>query len=130
MGHFVSQTTLGVKRPMSLVVEERSSSDQISNFEVDLSEDVTGLVPLQIFKGIIDESHPPSIFPREKSREDLGFLRRPIGPSRLSPKGALTLCKRSLHMETLHLCDSLPNKYRIRQYLIWEVNVKNVKSMV
>ena len=52
MGHFVSQTTLGVKRPMSLVVEERSSSDQISNFEVDLSEDVTGLVPLQIFKGI------------------------------------------------------------------------------
>jgi len=38
----------------------------------------------------------------EKSREDLGFLRRPYGPSRLSPKGALTLCKRSLHMETLH----------------------------
>ena len=82
MGHDVSQTTLEAELPLSLVVEELRSSDQISsfvdftelrsvtsmndlgfsmplrgsekpsNFEVDLSEDVTGVVPLQIFKGI------------------------------------------------------------------------------
>ena len=43
MGHFVSK---------------------ISNFEVDLSEDVTGLVPLQIFKGIKKGSAPGTGFAR------------------------------------------------------------------
>jgi hypothetical protein len=55
MGHFLSKTTLEAELPLhfvKLVVEELRSSDPISNFVVDLSEDVTGPVLLQIFKGI------------------------------------------------------------------------------
>ena len=54
MGHFVSK---------------------ISNFEVDLSEDVTGLVPLQIFKGIKKGSAPGTGFARIVGSPN------PMGPS-------------------------------------------------